>query len=572
MKDARALRTLLHTLDGRGYKAYKGIRGSWRMGRWPLHVDHVQGDPFAVPSRVRVVLDPEVAGFPPAAFANASRALGVAAFLARAFAAEARRATARNRGMGTGRSGEIRMEPPGQEVVAQAAVQLHSDGSVEARFTVGLPARGRTILGRAAARLLLEDVPRVVEATLLAASHPAEEIERHAATNEDADALREHLDAVGLVAFVADGARLPRRSGVDDRPLEGTVVPFRSPDSLRVEVALPNAGTISGMGVPRGVTLIVGGGFHGKSTLLDALKHGVYNHRPGDGREQVVTDPAAVKIRAEDGRAVAGVNISPFIDGLPLGADTHAFSTPNASGSTSQAAAIVEALEAGARVLLVDEDTSATNFMIRDRRMQELVPKAGEPITPFVDQIRNLYEGLGVSSVLVLGGSGDYLDVADTVISMAEYVPMDVTERAREVARRFPTGRHPESSIPPSRPRSRVLTPGSLDPRKGRRDIHVQVPDRRTLIFGRETIDLAAVEQFASTAQVRAVGRALAWAGKKMLDEPYSMEKILEQTMSAVERHGLDVLDDRCVGDLAAFRRFEFAAALNRVRSLRTTP
>ena len=177
---------------------------------------------------------------------------------------------------------------------------------------------------------------------------------------------------------------LPRRSGVDDRPLEGGgVVPFRSPESLRVVLQAPNAGSVPGMGVPVGVTLVVGGGFHGKSTLLRALEAGVYNHRPGDGRERVVSDPDTVKVRAEDGRAVAGVDISAFIDGLPLGQDTHHFTTPNASGSTSQAATIVEALESGAHALLVDEDTSATNFMLRDRRMQSLVPKDAEPITPF---------------------------------------------------------------------------------------------------------------------------------------------------------------------------------------------
>ncbi|HSM61283.1 MAG TPA: ABC-ATPase domain-containing protein, partial [Longimicrobiales bacterium] len=453
-RDGAELGPLLARIDGRGYKAYRELKGAWRLPGLLLHVDHVQGDPFATPSRVRVRVEPGVAGFPADVRAEGPRELGTASFLARAFARAARVASRR---VGTGHGGEIRMEGPGQEVLEQTAVRIHASGAVEARFGVGLPARGRRVLGGEASRLLGETVPRLVAETLVFSAHDADEVRLHADTNEDAEALRGALPGLGLVAFVADGAVLPRRSGVDDRPLEGPdVVPFASPDTLRVEVELPNAGGVSGMGVPRGVTLIVGGGFHGKSTLLRALEAGVWNHRPGDGRERVVTRADAVKVRAEDGRAVAGVDISPFIDGLPFGRDTRGFSTPMASGSTSQAAAIVEALEAGTGLLLVDEDTSATNFMIRDRRMQELVPKEGEPITPFVDRVRDLAEP-GVSTVLVVGGSGDYLDVADTVIRMRDYLPSEVTERAREVAAAHPTGRARERGAPLGAPAPRRI-------------------------------------------------------------------------------------------------------------------
>ncbi|MEJ2204441.1 MAG: ABC-ATPase domain-containing protein, partial [Gemmatimonadota bacterium] len=241
----------------------------------------------------------------------------------------------------------------------------------------------------------------------------------------------------------------------------------------------------------------------------------------------------------------------------------------NASGSTSQAAAIVEALEAGCRALLIDEDTSATNFMIRDRRMQALVPKDGEPITPFVDRVKDLARDEGVSAVLVLGGSGDYLDVADTVIAMRDYEPHDVTEQARSVAAAFPTGRLPEVTEPFPGARPRRLQPGCLDPGKGRREVNVKVPDDRTLLFGRETIDLAAVEQLLSRSQIRAVGRALAVVARDHLDAGTSIPDILDGVEAAVSRSGLDALDPRRVGDLAAFRRFELAAALNRIRSLR---
>jgi predicted ABC-class ATPase len=567
LREGAQLATLLRSLDGRGYKAYGAIAGSWAFEGFTLDVDHVQGDPFAAPSRVRVTVPAAVASLPGEAVRSRSRALGVAALLARALA---RAAHAAPRVRGSGRSGEIEVESPGQEVLPQTAVQVDSSGGVEARFGVGLPAGGRRILGAQAATLLTERVPELVRGSLLASAHDPTELVRHAEANEDADHLRAALSARGLVGFVADGAVLPRRSGVDDRPLEGGgVVPFRSPESLRVVLEAPNAGSVPGMGVPVGVTLVVGGGFHGKSTLLRALEAGVYNHRPGDGRERVVSDPDTVKVRAEDGRAVAGVDISAFIDGLPLGQDTHHFTTPNASGSTSQAATIVEALESGAHALLVDEDTSATNFMLRDRRMQSLVPKDAEPITPFVDRVREIHETLGVSTVLVLGGSGDYLDVADTVIAMRRYEPYDVTDEAGSVAAANPTGREREAGPPLRLPAPRVVEGSCLDPRRGRRPVHVKVPDLRTLLFGADTVDLGAVEQIVSRSQIRAIGDALALVARTLGRGRRTVPELLSEIEERVAEGGLDVLDERRPGDLSAFRRHELAAALNRLRSLR---
>lgn len=463
------------------------------------------------------------------------------------------------------------MEAPGQEVLAQTAVLVGEDGAVEARFTVGLPAEGRRVLGRDAVRLFLDELPALVDRTLRGRAYDLDELRRHAYTNEDAEALRGALEGLGLVAFVADGAVLPRKSGVSQEPLEGPkVVPFVSPPTLRVEVELPHAGRITGMGIPRGVTLVVGGGYHGKSTLLRALERGVYNHRPGDGREQVVADAGAVKIRAEDGRSVQGVDLSPFIRGLPGGESTRFFCTPNASGSTSQAANLVEALEAGARLLLVDEDTAATNLMIRDRRMQALVPKEYEPITPLVDRIRALYEDLGVSSVVVLGGSGDYLDVADTVIAMEAYRPRDLTVKAREVARSFPTGRWVEAAEPLRRPSPRIPLPQGPRPGEGRRRwVRVQPRGRRTLVLGDEELDLSSVEQIVSPSQARAIGQALVLVVRELLDGRTPLPVLLDRVEEAVAQGGLDVLDVVPRGDLAAFRRFELAAALNRLRSLR---
>ncbi len=565
---SEALRQILYRIDGRGYKAYKDIAGSYRFADFTLTVDSVQGDPFAAPSRLRALIPRGVAAFPERLYATRSRAVGLSCFLARAFAAETSKRSTRR---GSGKSGEIRIEAPGQQVLANTAVQVHEDGAVEARFTVGLPAQGRRVLGRQASELLLEALPRILEDSLFARSHADEELWRHAAANEDADALRSMLAERGLIAFIADGSILPRSSGVDDRPLGGeAVVAFKSPESLLVEFSLPNAGTVAGMGVAEGVTLIVGGGYHGKSTLLRAIERGVYNHCPGDGRELVVSTADLVKIRAEDGRAVSGVDISAFIGDLPLGKSTRSFSSDNASGSTSQAAAIVEAMESGAGGLLIDEDTAATNFLIRDARMQALVPKESEPITPFIDRVNQLYWKYEISTVLVVGGSGDYLDVADTVIAMETFRPHDVSARAGAVAAAHPTGRVTEDGRPFDVRLQRRPRPGSVDPRKGRRESSIRTRDIQTIQFGRETLDLFAVEQIVHWAQTRAIGAALDYAQGRYIDGHRSLSGILDLVMADIETEGLDVLERRRSGEFALFRRHELAAGFNRLRSLRT--
>ncbi len=560
------LRRTLRRIDGRSYPAYRDLKGNWRLPLYTLAVRRVQGDPFAAPSSLAVILDPAAAGFEAAAFSTPSRRVGLSCLLARTFAAAAR--GTRGRRAGSGKSGEIGMADPGQVVLANTAVVVGNNGAVEARFTVGLPAAGRRVLGRAAERLLLDTLPALIERSLPARAHPPADIARHVEANEDADFLRGQLDARALVAFLADGSLLPRRSGVDDRPLAGDrATRFESPPSLRVTLERANGPPVAGMGIPRGVTLLVGGGYHGKSTVLDAIARGVYNHRPGDGRELVVTDPTAVRVQAEDGRSVSGVDISPFIGTLPGGQDTTAFSTPNASGSTSQAAAIVEALEAGSRLLLIDEDTAATNFMIRDRRMQALVKSDDEPITPFIDRVRSLHEDTGTSTVLVIGGSGDYLDVADRVLAMIRYRPHDVSRAAQDVAATHPTGRLASSHSVVWPSRHRFPDPRSISPRRGRRARYIKVRDRRTVDFGSDRIELAGVRQIVSRSQTRAIALAIGHA-RKFMGEGMALEDILESLGESLDRRGLDVLDSDRRGDLAVPRIQDIAAALGRLRTL----
>lgn len=566
MPNQEKLRSTLQRLDNNSYKAYKDIKGSYDFTDFTLIIDYVQGDPFAAPSQLRVQVPQSVAGFSRDLYNSSSREVALRDYLTRQFDKAAQEITSSR---GTGKSGLIAIARVGQEVIDRTSVLVNEE-FVEARFVVGLPAKGRKILGRQAADMLCEDIPDIVDEALIYQSLTPKAIRQHVETVEDADWLRQQLGERGLVAFVPDGAILPRRSGVDDRPLqEDNVVPFQSPEEQQVTFNCPNRGEVTGMGIPAGVTLIVGGGYHGKSTLLRAVEVGVYNHIPDDGRELVVTDPGAVKIRAEDGRSIAGVDISAFINQLPQGRSTTNFSTPNASGSTSQAANIIEALEAVAKLLLVDEDTAATNFMIRDRRMQQLVSKDKEPITPFIDKIRQLYIDYEVSTILVMGGSGDYFDMADTAIAMDNFQPYEVTEKAKAIAAEYATERTIEGGTQFGKITPRVPLAESIDPSSGKKAVKTKVRDEDEISFGSEDIDLAAVEQIVDTGQLRAIAAAIVYAKREYLDKNITIPEILDRVMADIDADGLDAITTSPQGDLAEFRRFELAAALNRLRTLK---
>ena len=551
----RDLEAILGRIDGRGYKAYKEIQGRrFSFEGFELVVEHVQGDPYAAPSRLRGLIPFEKSGIPESALTTNARRRATRDYLARAFRAAAQ--PLRDLAIDAGR-----------QTVLDRSACLIDDATIDLRFTVELPGAGRRILGRKAAALLIEELPKIIAQTTGFDHLDLEKLERHAAAVEDQEALRNALDAADLVAFVGNQSILPRKSGIDDRPL-GDAVAFESPTSLQVTLAAPNAGEVRGMGIPRGITLIVGGGYHGKSTLLRALETGIYDHVPDDGREQVVAVTGAVKIRAEDGRAVHSVNISPFISHLPGGLGTETFSTELASGSTSQATALVEALETGATCLLLDEDTSATNFMIRDRRMQELVAKTSEPITPFVDRVRELRDQLDVSTVLVMGGSGDYFDHADLVIQMDSYRARDVTLEAREIASGHVTGRREERESDLTSAAPRHVSVRSINPEKTRGRWKIQARGVDTLVIGRSDIDLRAVEQIEDPSQLRTIGWILGRLSEhdEGLCEPLPAIQFMLDRLSQGDWRWLSGRPD---GDLAAPRTHEVMAALNRLRGAR---
>lgn len=557
----------LAAIDGRDYGHYQRILGRYDFDGFSLKIQQIPKDPYAPPHtgiyRIQVRRDDRrVIALPTE---SKTRRIASADYLARRFFHASRRICGTRHGTGYG--GLITIDPPGQAILERSSVVI-TDEMIEVRCFVGLPAEGRRILAKIAVCMLLQALPEIVADCLLDQNADYRSLHRHVETAEDADFLRRELDAMGLVAFIANGSLLPRESGTSDSPMDAaSTIPFLAPDALTREITLPHAGTINGMGIPRGITLITGGGYHGKSTLLGALETGIYNHIPGDGRERCVSNARSVKVRAYSGRPVANTDISAFIRNLPFQKDTTSFCTTNASGSTSQAATIMEAIESGAEVLLMDEDTCAANFIIRDHKMQQLVSREDEPITPFIDRVRPLFTQKNISTVLVLGGVGDYFDVADHVIQVKPYQPVDVTEKAHAIASRFPADRRVEGRSDPFRIGARVPMAESLDPLNLYGKKRIVAMDVHRLNYGKQTIDLTDLEQLMERSQTRAIGYAMEYA-KNHMDGRTALPEIVQRVIADIEENGLDVLTARISGHLAQFRGIELAFAFNRLRGL----
>ncbi|TOJ78653.1 isopentenyl-diphosphate delta-isomerase [Vibrio parahaemolyticus] len=546
------LTATLKKIEKQNYRAYQQIKGQYDFTDFTLFIDHVQGDPYASASRFRATRAWSLTGLEwlkdeSPAFQRAARD-----FIARSFEQFAKQ------------ENTVSIALNGQTVLDSTAVLFTEEG-IELRFRVNLPAEGRSVLGKKANNILTFHLPKFIRRATLEREVDKEAMVKHCQVVEDQSALREQLEAHNLVAFVANGSVLPRIAGNCDLPMK-EAVEFTAPESLQVTLHAPNKGYVTGLGIPKGITLIVGGGFHGKSTLLNAIERSIYDHIPGDGREYIVTDQKAMKIRAEDGRCVHHLNLSNYINHLPMGKDTADFSTQDASGSTSQAAWLQESIEAGATSLLIDEDTSATNFMIRDERMQALVVKGDEPITPLVDRIGQLRDELDISTIIVMGGSGDYLDVANTVIQMHDYQAVDVTEKAKQVIAQHPTQRHNESeeSLQTFRPRAlnRVALMNILTDGKFR----VSAKGKDSLRFGKEFTDLSALEQIESADEVNAIG----WLWFQLAQLPgwcNNPAKEIEEMLSGEWHASLPKQ-----GDLAKPRTLDVMAALNRMRKSHFKP
>lgn len=545
MKTSEDLRFSLRGINRKSYPAYKSLAGSYTFGKYILNIEHVQGDPFAAPSRLSVKVNHKIAGFPAEYYGTKWNQTALEDYLIRRFHRQADKFCFQAKG--SGKSGIITVSRCGQEVLERTACEIASDGVI-VRFEVGFPANGRTINATELEKILFDFIPVCVEQSLYYGKTPKQELEKVIFLAEDQQYIREELKRRDMVAFLADGSVLPRESGVSDRPLKGGV-PFKAPETMAVILELPHKGALRGMGIKKGITLIAGGGYHGKSTLLKALERGVYNHIAGDGREYVITEETALKLRAEDGRKITNTDISLFINHLPNGKDTKCFCTLDASGSTSQAANIVEGLEAGSKLLLIDEDTSATNFMVRDELMQRVVAREKEPITPFLERASDLYTQAEISTILVVGSCGSYFYIADKIIQMDSYQAVDITDETKKILENYPA---PAVSAPdfhlPSGKRVIDLS-GSVQKRKTYRGdgyvkerLKIKRMGKTAFSIGKENLDLRYVEQLVDEEQTQSLAYLLRYAKEHYgegKNDVGSVVKALERILKAKGLSGI---------------------------------
>lgn len=580
MKNSEELRQQLRSINRKSYPAYKGLKGLYHFGNYILSIDHVQGDPFASPSHVSIQISHRDAGFPVEYYKNTLTGTTLCDYLTRQFEKQISQYSFRAKG--SGKSGLLTVSHCGQEVFSRTACEITEKG-ITARFFVGFPANGRTINATELEKILFDFLPVCIQKSFFYSSLNTKELQNYIELAEDQEFIRQTLPAKNLCAFIADGSILPRESGISSRPMKASV-PFTSPDSLRISINLPHKGKITGMGIPKGITLIVGGGYHGKSTLLNALELGVYNHIPGDGREYVITDATAVKLRSEDGRFIKDVDISMFINDLPNKKDTRCFSTLDAIGSTSQAAGITESMEAGSHLFLLDEDTSATNFMVRDAFMQQVIQREKEPITPFLERAEDLYKKAGISTILVAGSSGAFFHIADTIIQMDNYVPKDITASVKKLCSQYPLPavsvtdfQLPYSHRIMSRPAesSKHLRHNS---RGNHSDSGAAKPERlKTRIsgtdgfsLGRQEIDLRYTEQLIDAEQTAALGLLLKYAVEHLADGRRTLPEIVQFLWKNLSLHGLSFFTEnqKISCGYATPRIQEIYACLNRYRGL----
>lgn len=557
----------LASIDGQDYGNYQSLIGHYDFSWFELIIEHIPKDPFAPPHtglyRIRVARsDKNIIHYD---LNSKVKIIAFSDYIARRFSQVCVQVSKGIRG--TGFSGLISINQPGQEIIERSNVVILDD-FIEVRCFLGLPGNRRKILSDIAEDMFMTELPKIAELTLLDKNIDHEALQKHIETTEDADYLRNKLDSLGLVAFIANHSVLPRESGISDKPmLEKLVVPFITPDNLSCEIELPHKGKIKGLAINKGVSLIVGGGFHGKSTLLNALETGIYNHIPDDGREYCVSNFKSVKVRAYSGRRVVNTDISAFINNLPFKSNTSSFSTENASGSTSQAVNIIEAIEVGAEVLLLDEDTCATNFMIRDDKMQQLINAIDEPITPFIDKVKQLYSEKGISTVLVLGGIGDYFDVSDHVIQMTNYLPLDVTEQAHQISLASSTTHKSSKQDIPISLHERIPLAQSINPINEYSKLSIFAKDSHQLNFGSHLIDLTDVEQLMELSQTKTLGFAIEYAKKYMKNET-TLREVIDRVEEDIELNGLDIISETLSGYFAKFRAFELAFAINRLRNI----
>lgn len=552
----KKLKEALNRLDGKSYGGYKEIRGRYNFLDYTFEILRVQGDPFASPSLFSVEINLLKYGYSKDYYDNPSKKVAFEDYILRKLNKLISKLGKRS---GSGKSGQLNILSPKQEILKRSAVEIIGDLLI-VKFYGGLPANGRRIASRGAVSMIFNEIPKISK-ELKTANVGLEKLEQHIKTNLKSDSIRRAIKKENLIVFIENNSKLARRSSIDDRVLMDGI-PFNAPKSLEVTLHLDNGDMVTGMGVPKGITVITGGGFHGKSTLLTAIEKGVYNHITGDGREGVITDRDTVKIRAEDGRWIDGLDISNFINNLPHKKDTRNFTTSNASGSTSQAANIMEALELGATTLLIDEDTTATNFMVRDRKIQELISHKKEPITPFIERIESM-KAENLSVIIVVGGLGDYFSMADRVIMLDEYKVLDVTEKAKLISDKF------ENSNVRGITEKFNIPFRKLDSQKTKKLFNsdrckVKTRGLDELLIDKESVDIRNLEQYVENGQVTFTGEIVRKVFKEFGNETFKDK--LEKVQTEIDKNNLSKILKSNSGSLVESRKYEIAGAITRLR------
>eukprot|EP00375_Theileria_parva_P001621 XP_764294.1 hypothetical protein [Theileria parva strain Muguga] len=521
----------LREKQGDPYSSYKRLLGEWTLDEGDITVifDRIQSDPFAPPSNVRVRIPQDTARFPYDLMIPKIRNIASCDYIARSISEELTAMSREWESRSLKKRG-FHISKPTQYVLERKSVILNKE-FVELRLYAHMPSNGRRIDGKYAAKLFTDILPKICKAYLNFESYDKEQFYKHVKCVEDQQHLRNSLEDLGLVAFVANGAMLPRESGTSDKPLKSPL--FKSPANLEVTIKTPNKGDVTGMGIKAGVTVIVGGGYHGKTTLLESLQLGIYNKVPGDGREFVVTSPNCVKIRAEDGRSVRKLDISTFIGNLPNGKSGTEFTTDDASGSTSQAASIVESIEMGADLLLIDEDISASNFMYRDKLMDLLVSKDKEPITPFLSLVRPFYDKMNVSTILVSGSCGLFTTQADLVLQMDEYSCLDKTLEAKSLFEEA------VDTLPKVDLTKLKLFSGLINSRLISKSTFKRVKNKikqhgiHKIKYGTEEIDLSLVEQLVEVGQTCTITNIITYL-EDLYHTPQHQNKTLRELLESL--------------------------------------
>ncbi len=566
MRDKKEFYNTLMDIADKPVSEYGRLTGDFDFSRYVLKVSQVPVENMDKPALFLVRVPQAIAGFPSHLYNTPVRRTGLEDYLTRRIADQIDVITQYDE-QGLSRR-HLLIAVPGQKILPRTSLLL-TEEYVEARIYVMLPQRDGRIDGERVKEIFFDELASVVNSALIYCNLNEAELTEFVDIMEDADQVRQILPTRGLVSFVGEGSMLARL-GNTDYPDYDDVQPLTVAEELLVEVDVPNAGPVKGLGIPSGITLILGDAYSGRIQLMRAIAAGIYNHIPGDGRELAITMPDAVHIASEPGRSVQKVDVHPFVRELVAEGATEEYTSAEADPCSAQAAATVEALEIGARALLYDESNSSPAFLTRDSRLTALMPDAGRRVMPLATRVRQLVDELGVS--VVVGGSSsvaEFIPVADTILRIDGYKVYDVTQEAKAMDLDQFQLESDDVNLTALVEKNRWVVPSSIDASSGPLDQVIEAESIDLLQFGRSMINLQDVTQLADKHQTATIGLILCYAKLRYMDEGRPIREIMDLIDRDLGTEGLECLSRDLRGDLARPRRYEIAAALNRLDSLR---